>query len=128
MKRKTPAKPVTKDSHMAAKKPDYTDFAKLAYGPVAGLNELFVGNVERMAKFQYEVTGDFMGFALEQMRATVKARDLNTLMAQQREIATKFAEKAQQRQQALTQLAVETQAGFATWFDEATAAVSAKAA
>ena len=128
MTRKTSARPSTKDSPMAAKKPDYTDFTKLGYGPVAGLNQLFVSNVERMAKFQYEFTGDLMGFALEQMRVTAQARDLNTLMAQQREIATKFAEKAQQRQQALTQIAVESQAGLASWFDEATAAVGAKAA
>jgi phasin family protein len=128
MKRKTSPKSVSKDATMAAKQPGYTDFAKRAYAPVSGLNEMFLGNVERVAKFQYELAGDLMNLALEQMRATVKAKDLPTLVAQQRELATKFAETAQERQQSFAKLAADSQAGLATWIEEATAAVSGKAA
>jgi len=113
---------------MAAKQPGYSDFAKRAYAPVSGLNEMFIGNIERIAKFQYELTGDLMNLALEQMRVSVKAKDLTTLMAQQREVATKFVEKAQERQQSLAKLAADSQAGLATWIEEATAAVGGKAA
>jgi phasin family protein len=62
------------------------------------------------------------------MHATVKAKDLPTLLSKQREIATKFAEKATSRQQALAEMASESQAGLAKWVEDATALASGKAA
>jgi hypothetical protein len=108
--------------------PDYTGLAKRAFEPAVRLNEVMVGNLERVARFQYELAGDLMQFGLDQLNATVKAKDLPTLLAKQREIATKFAEKSQTRQQALAELATESQAGVARWIEDATALVSGKAA
>jgi phasin family protein len=114
---------------MTTKKPsDYTDFAQRAFAPAARFNEVMVGNVERVARFQYELAGDLMQLALDQMNATVRARDLTTLLAQQREIATKFAEKGTQRQQALAEMASESQASLARWIEDATALATGKAA
>jgi phasin family protein len=107
---------------------EYTDFARRAFGPAARLNEVVVGNVERVARFQYELAGELMQLALDQMNAAVKARDLPTLLAKQRELATKFAEKASQRQQALAEIATESQASFARWIEDATSAATGKAA
>ena len=86
---------------MAAKSTttEYTDLAKRAFAPATRFNETMVASVERVARFQYELAGELMQFGLDQMHATVKAKDLPTLLAKQREIATKFAEKAQSRQQ-----------------------------
>ncbi|HEX6570444.1 MAG TPA: phasin family protein, partial [Steroidobacteraceae bacterium] len=80
---------------------EFTDFAKRAFTPATRLNEAMVANVERVAKFQYELTGDLLQFGLDQLHATVKAKDLPTLIAKQRELATKFVEKAQARQKDL---------------------------
>jgi len=107
---------------------DYTDFAKRAFAPAVRFNETLAGNIERVARFQYEVTGDLMQFAIDQMYAGVKAKDLPTLLAKQREIATKFAEKAATRQQALAEMATESQAGFARWIEDATSLASGQAA
>ena len=112
----------------ATKSTDYTNFAKRAYAPATRFNEVMLGNVERVARFQYELAGDLMQFALDQMNASVKAKDLPTLLSKQREIATKFAEKATTRQQALAELATESQAGFARWIEDATTLASGKAA
>lgn len=106
----------------------YTEFAKRALAPATRLNETVVANVERIARFQYELTGDLLQFGLDQLNATVKAKDLPTLFATQREIATKFAEKAQARQQSLVELATESQAGLARWLEDTTAAATGKAA
>ena len=38
---------------------DYTDFARRAFTPATRLNEVMVGNIERIARFQYEVTAHF---------------------------------------------------------------------
>jgi hypothetical protein len=115
---------------MAATKPttDYTDFARRAFAPANRLNEVMIGNIERVARFQYEVTGDLMQLALDQMNATVKARDLPTLLSKQREIATKFAEKAATRQQALASMATDSQASLARWMEDAAAIATGKAA
>lgn len=107
---------------------DYNDFAKRAFAPAVRFNETLVGNIERVARFQYEVTGDLMQFALDQMYAGVKAKDLPTLLAKQREIATKFAEKAATRQQALAEMAAESQASLARWIEDAASVATGKAA
>jgi phasin family protein len=99
----------------------YTDFAKRAMAPATRLNETVAGHVERLARFQYEVAGDWLQFAIEQMQATAKAKDFGALMTRQSEIASRFVDKATQRQQALAKLTTETQASLARWADEATA-------
>lgn len=115
---------------MAAKQThstEFTDLAKRAFAPAQRLNEVVVGNVERVARFQYEFAGEVMQLALDQLNATVKAKDLPTLLAKQRELATKFAEKASQRQQSLAEIATESQASFARWIEDATALATGKA-
>jgi phasin family protein len=107
---------------------DYTDFSRRAFAPATRFNEVMVGNIERIARFQYELAGDLMQFSLDQLNATVKAKDLPTLLSKQREIATKFAEKATTRQQALAEMATESQAGLARWIEDATSLASGKAA
>jgi phasin family protein len=115
---------------MAAKSSttDYTDFAKRTFAPATRFNEAVVANVERLARFQYELTGDLMQFGLDQLHATVNAKDLPTLLGKQREIAAKFTEKASSRQQALAEIVSESQAGLAKWIDDAAAFATGKAA
>ena len=100
----------------------YTDFAKRAFAPATRLNATVLGNLESLARFQYDLAGDFMQFALDQMQATVKAKDLGTLVARQSEIASKFVEKSAERQQAFARIATEAQASVARLVEEATTA------
>ena len=127
MTRKTTRQDAPKEPAMA-NKPEYTDFAKQAFAPATRFNEVMVANIERVARFQYDLVGDLMQFSLDQLNATVKAKDLPTLLSKQREIATKFAEKATTRQQVLAEMATESQAGFAKWIEDATSLASGKAA
>ena len=126
MNRKT----TRKDTDMAIKLDDfsaYTDFAKRAFAPATRLNETVVGNFESFARFQYELAGDYMQLAIDQMQATVKAKDLGALVTRQSEIASKFVEKQTQRQQAFAKMATDAQARVAKLVDEA-ATASRKAA
>ena len=126
MNRKT----TRKETHMAIKLDDfsaYTDFAKRAFAPATRLNETVAGNFESLARFQYELAGDFLQLAIDQMQATVKAKDLGALVARQSEIASKFVEKQSQRQQAFAKMATDAQARLAKLVDEA-ATASRKAA
>jgi phasin family protein len=109
---------------MAAKHQDlstYLDFARRAAAPVARLNELAARNVERTARLQYDLIGDWMQFAIDQMHATVTARDVGTLLSRQAEITGQFVEKASRRQQDLARMSADSQADFARWVDESTA-------
>jgi phasin family protein len=113
------------ETAMAVKLDDfsaYTDFARRAFAPATRLNATVVGNLESLARFQYDLAGDFMQFALDQMQATVKAKDLGTLVARQSEIASKFVEKSAERQQAFARIATEAQASVARLVEEATTA------
>jgi phasin family protein len=111
-----------------ASKTGYTDFARRTFEPARQLNEVILGNVERVARFQFELAGDLMQFTFDQLRVASQAKDLPTLLARQREALTKFSERATQRQQGLAELATQAQAGFAQWFENATSIASGKPA
>ena len=106
----------------------YTDFAKRAFAPANRLNETVIGNFEALARFQYELAGDYLQLALEQMQATAKARDRGALVARQTEIASKFVEKQTQRQQAFARMATDAQARVAKAVEEAATPTGRKAA
>jgi phasin family protein len=110
-----------------SKTADFADYAKRAFAPAARLNETVVDNVERIARFQYELTGDLLQLSLDQLKAAAKAKDLTTLISKQRELGTKFVEKAQARQKDLAEIASESQAGFVKWVEDATALALGKA-
>src|SRR5262245_13549351 len=50
-----------------AKTSTQNDFAKRAFEPVTRLNAVIVGSAERVARFQYEVAGDLMQLAFDQL-------------------------------------------------------------
>ncbi len=100
----------------------FLDFAKRAAVPAGRINALAARNIERTARLQYDLIGDWMQFAIEQMHATVTAKDFGTLLTRQAEIASQFVEKAAGRQQDLARLTADSQADFARWVDEASAA------
>ena len=110
---------------MARKHDDFTsyvDFAQRAAAPMTRFNELAVRNVERVARLQYDVAGDWMQFALAQMHAAVEARDVASLLSRQAEVAGAFVEKLSRRQQDLARLSTDAQADAARWLDESGAA------
>ena len=100
----------------------YGDLARRAFEPAAQLGETVAGSIERLARFQYELAGDFLQLGIEQMQATVRAKDLGALVTRQSEIASKFLEQATQRQQGLAKIATDSQAGLARWAEQASMA------
>ncbi|HVN42046.1 MAG TPA: phasin family protein [Steroidobacteraceae bacterium] len=98
----------------------YTDVAKRAFAPVTRLNETLAGNLERLARFQYELAGEFMQFGLDQLNAAVHARDLGTLLTRQADIANRFTETMAARQQSFARVATQAQASLAQWVEETT--------
>ena len=109
---------------MASKQDDfgsYLELAQRATAPIGRLNQMAVRNVERAARLQYDLAGDWMQFLLAQMQATAEAREIGSLLSRQAEVTQQFVEKVSKRQQDLARLATEAQADAARWFDEASA-------
>jgi phasin family protein len=105
----------------------YIDFAKRAFAPTVRFNELVIRNIEQTARFQYEVAGDLIQAAIEQLNAAATTKDFGTLASRQAEIANRLTDKASKRSHELVKLAAETQTQFANWVEE-TAQVARKAA
>jgi phasin family protein len=100
---------------------NYVDFAQRALAPVGSFNEMAARNVERAARLQYEMAGDWMEFAFAQLHAAAASRDPGTLLSNQAEVSNQLVEKIARRQQDLARISAETQADFARWFDESSA-------
>ena len=99
---------------------DFADQAGRVFEPAQQFNAMFAANLEKLARFQYELAGDWLQLGLDQLNATVKAKDLGTLASRQSEIAGKFVEKASLRQQEFTKLSTDAQAALARWVEDAT--------
>ncbi len=96
----------------------YIDFVRRTLAPVTRLNEAVANDIERLAKFQYGLAGEFLQLVLDQMRAAVHARDPGGFLARQSELGSHFIETMTARQQSFARLATEAQAGLAQWFEQ----------
>ena len=100
----------------------YLDFAQRALAPVGSFNEMTARNVERAFQLQYEMAGDWMQFAFAQLHAAAASRDPGSLLSNQAEVSSQFAEKISRRQQDVARISADTQVDFARWFDESSTA------
>ena len=87
--------------------------------------------VERFARFQYAVAGDYLEAGIAQTQATLAAKTFPELLAKQTELGTQLGEKLRTRAQEFSNLATEVQgsaAAFATETASRANATSKKAA
>lgn len=82
--------------------------------PFAKANELSAKAFERVARYNYELAGDALNFGLAQLHAATQAKDVQTLLQKQAELANSYFEKQSQRSQDLLKIAHEAQAEFTT--------------
>lgn len=97
----------------------FLDASKKAFAPVVKFNELALQGFERAAREQYAFAGEMLDYSLKQMQVATVAKDFNELTARQVELATQFAEKANQRSQDFLKLTTDHQAQITKLFDEA---------
>jgi hypothetical protein len=86
--------------------------------------------VERFARFQYAVAGDYLEAGIAQTQATLAAKTFPELLAKQTELGSKLSEKLRTRAQEFATLASEVQGSVTTFATETAnrAAPSAKKA
>jgi phasin family protein len=105
----------------------FLEASQKAMAPLVRFSELSARAVERAARFQYEVAGDALNFALANLHTGTQAKDVPSLMQKSAELANQFVEKQAQRSQDLVKLAGEYQAEFTHWFDKLTTELPVKA-
>jgi phasin family protein len=100
----------------------YTDFSKRAFAPMLKLQEATAKSIEQLAKYQYEVAGDYLHFGIEQLHAATQAKDPAELFSKQIELSSALLDRFTKRSQEFTKLVTDTQTGLASVAEEAVAA------
>jgi phasin family protein len=103
------------------------DVYKDAFAPVLKAQQSGFKTVERLARYQFAVAGDYLDWSLAQAGAAVGTKSVNDLVSQQTELNTRFGDKLRSRAEEFSQIATETQGVMTQWFD-ATAAKVAESA
>jgi phasin family protein len=96
--------------------------------PVARLQELSARTFERFARYNYEVTGDFLNLSIATLHAATQSKDLQEMLKKQSELANAAFEKQTQRSQDLFRIAGEAQADVTSWIDQTSTDFTARAA
>jgi hypothetical protein len=102
------------------------DAYREAFAPVYKAQQEGFKAVERLARFQYAVAGDYLESGLAHAQATLAAKTPAELLAKQADLGVQLGEKLRTRAQEFATLASETQGTF-TQFATETAAKAAPA-
>jgi phasin family protein len=100
---------------------DYVDFSKRMLAPALRFNEMTVKTLEQVARYQYEIAGDYLNFGIEQLQSVSKTKDVSELVSKQSELASNLVEKLTKRSQDFSKIAADAQAGLTKWVDETAA-------
>jgi phasin family protein len=92
-----------------------------AFAPALQAQKAGLKALERLARFQYAVAGDYMDWSLTNAHAILGAKNPSELVAKQAELGTKIGEQLRGRVQELTAIASESQSAMSQVFNEATA-------
>jgi phasin family protein len=83
--------------------------------------------LERIARFQYAVAGDYLEAGIAQTQAALAAKTPVELLAKQTELGTQLGEKLRSRAQEFSTLASEVQGSVSSFATETAARASASA-
>lgn len=92
-----------------------------AFAPVLRAQQEGFKTLERLARHQFAVAGDYLEWSLAHAGATVQTKSVADLVGQQTELNTRLGDKLRSRAEELTQIATESQTVVTQWID-ATAA------
>lgn len=81
--------------------------------------------LDRLARYQYAVAGDYMEWSLSQAQAVLAAKSPVEFAAKQAELGSKIGEQLRGRAQELTTITRESQSTLNQLFSEASAKVAA---
>ena len=103
------------------------DTYRQAFAPILSAQQNGLKTLERLARYQYAVSGDFLEWSLSHAKAGVEPKSVADFVGQQAALNTSFSDKLRARAEEFKKIADETQGGVKQWFDEASAKVAESA-
>jgi len=100
------------------------DVYKDAFAPVLKAQQEGLKTVERVARYQFAVAGDYLDWTLAQANAAIGTTSVNDLVSQQTELNTRFGDKLRTRAEEFSQIASASQGAMTQWFDATAAKVA----
>jgi hypothetical protein len=95
-----------------------------ALAPVFRAQQEGLKSVERLARYQFAVAGDFLEWSLSQAKASVGPKSPADLLSEHTALNTQFSEKLRARGDEFRQIATETQGVVSKWIGETSAKVA----
>ena len=100
------------------------DNYRQAFAPVFTAQQNGLKTLERLARYQFAVAGDYLDWTLSHAKANVEPKSVADLVGKQTALNTSFNDKLRARAEEFTQIASETQGAVSQWFDDASAKVA----
>jgi phasin family protein len=100
------------------------DTYRNAFAPAIHAQHEGLKALERMARYQYAVAGDYMEWSLSHAQALLAAKSPVEFAAKQAELSSKIGEQLRGRMQELTTITRESQSTLNQIFNEASAKVA----
>lgn len=97
------------------------------FAPVLRAQQEGLKTIERLARYQYAVAGDYLDWSTAQAKVGVNATTAADGAAQQSEINSRLGDKLRARAQEFKQIATETQGTVSQWFEKTSDEVVKKA-
>jgi len=97
-----------------------------AFAPVHKAQQDGLKTLERFARFQYAVAGDYLESSLAQLQAAVSSKSPAEYLGKQTELGTRLGEKVSGRVHELISLSNEMQGNFAQAANETAARTARK--
>jgi hypothetical protein len=94
-----------------------------ALAPVFRAQQEGLKTIERLARYQFAVAGDYLDWSLSQAKASVGPKSAADLLSEQTALNTQFSEKLRARGDEFSQIATETQGVVSQWIGETSAKV-----
>ena len=95
-----------------------------AFAPAMNAQKAGLKALERMARYQYAVAGDYLEWSMSHAQAFLAAKNPSELVAKQAELGSKISEQLRGRVQELSTIASESQSTLSQLFNEASAKVA----
>lgn len=95
------------------------DNYRQAFAPVFAAQQQALKTVERLARYQFAVAGDYLDWSLSHAKASAAPKTVADLVGQQTALNTTFSDKLRARAEEFTQIAAETQGTVSQWLDQA---------
>jgi len=105
----------------------YLDTFRETFASVTKAQKEGLKAIERLARFQYAVVGDYLEAGIAQTQAALTAKTPVELIAKQTELGAQLGEKLRTRAQEFSNLATDVQGSAAAFATETTSRASASA-